>query len=424
LGGWSSNDEKIERKVKKDIVQLCFITTENCNLRCKYCVYSGLYDSMRVHNNSNNLKWEDAKTAIDYFLNNNHYSSINTISFYGGESLLEFKLIKSIVSYVKSINADIKFAMNTNLTLLTSEILDFFIENNFTLTVSLDGPKEVHDLYRLTSNLKPTHDIVERNLWKIRSANEEYFIHHIIFNILIVPHNEDLDLLDRYFHGSLFNKMPYEAFKVLSLNQQTNSFEKAYNYNAFYSKFWKYSKQLFIDKHLLSEIDFTRIRVSYALHIDAIKKIFYREKFRIDDYKFYWPNGICVLGLRSTLITANGILYPCETLYDRKELAIGDIYKGVDISKVQKYTNDYIQNANKLCRDCWAFRFCSQCFINSFENNKYSMNKKNKACKETKNRLLDDFKLYFTIYLHNPAAFDYLQSSKPYEKFNYMLSNE
>lgn len=40
--------------------------------------------------------------------------------------------------------------MNTNLTLLTEDILDFLIKYQFAITISLDGPKEVHDLYRIT----------------------------------------------------------------------------------------------------------------------------------------------------------------------------------------------------------------------------------------------------------------------------------
>lgn len=76
--------------------------------------------------------------------------SINTISFYGGESLIEYKLIKQVVEYVRGKNVNINFAMNTNLTLLTEDILDFLIKYQFAITISLDGPKEVHDLYRIT----------------------------------------------------------------------------------------------------------------------------------------------------------------------------------------------------------------------------------------------------------------------------------
>ena len=138
-------EEKISDKLNRNIVQLCFITTENCNLRCKYCVYSGAYKDMRTHNIKHEMSWSLAKNIVDFFLTR---GSINTISFYGGESLIEYKLIKQVVEYVRGKNVNINFAMNTNLTLLTEDILDFLIKYQFAITISLDGPKEVHDLYQ------------------------------------------------------------------------------------------------------------------------------------------------------------------------------------------------------------------------------------------------------------------------------------
>lgn len=164
LSKYETIPEKIENKVKKDIVQLCFIVTEDCNLRCKYCVYSGLYENRREHNSLHRMDINLARKVIDQFVNDGH--TIKTISFYGGESLIEFNIIQDIVNYAKQKDSNIQFAMNTNLTLLTSKMLTFIIHNKITLTVSLDGPSKIHDLYRISKNQKPTHKIVETNLKK------------------------------------------------------------------------------------------------------------------------------------------------------------------------------------------------------------------------------------------------------------------
>lgn len=413
-------EEKISDKLNRNIVQLCFITTENCNLRCKYCVYSGAYKDMRTHNIKHEMSWSLTKNIVDFFLTR---GSINTISFYGGESLIEYKLIKQVVEYVRGKNVNINFAMNTNLTLLTEDILDFLIKYQFAITISLDGPKEVHDLYRITKNNKPTHELVERNLIFIRKKNEEYFLNKVFYNVLIVPHPYDLDTVDRYFSGDLFNNVPLDSFRILTLNSTENDFATVTNYYEFLKRFQEYSRHLFVRRHIEGNTDFSDMKISYRYQVTRIKKIIFREMKNLDEYSFYWPNGICVLGLRSVIVNSTGVFYPCETLYDKQEMSIGNIRDGIDNKTVINYTKEYIDHGNKLCKYCWAFRFCAHCFTFAFDKNQYSMNKKLWECKMTKKGLLKDFKLFMEIYSQNSKAFDYLLEEEPYEKFSYMLTD-
>ena len=61
-----------------------------------------------------------------------HSSEIEdaTIGFYGGEPLLEIDLIREVISYVEENYPErkVRYNLTTNLTLLTKEILDFFVE--------------------------------------------------------------------------------------------------------------------------------------------------------------------------------------------------------------------------------------------------------------------------------------------------------
>ena len=95
--------------------------TQNCNLRCDYCVYSGKYN-MRTHSDKT-MNLEMAQAGIDYLFE--HSKKINTlrIGFYGGEPLLEFDLIKCCVEYIeqKSSDKNINFYITTNATLLTPD---------------------------------------------------------------------------------------------------------------------------------------------------------------------------------------------------------------------------------------------------------------------------------------------------------------
>ena len=87
----------VEQYLDSNVQQLILQVTQNCNLRCKYCVYSGSY-SNRVHNNKR-MDLCTALNAVDFFTEHSSMTNTANISFYGGEPLLEIDLIKKVVEY-------------------------------------------------------------------------------------------------------------------------------------------------------------------------------------------------------------------------------------------------------------------------------------------------------------------------------------
>ncbi len=75
--------------------------TQQCNLRCAYCIYSETNNpGQRRHSNKRMTK-ETAKKCIDFLLAHSRDEDRISIGFYGGEPLLEFDLIKYTVEYAK-----------------------------------------------------------------------------------------------------------------------------------------------------------------------------------------------------------------------------------------------------------------------------------------------------------------------------------
>ena len=72
--------------------------TQQCNLRCEYCAYSGIYDN-RTHSNKR-MSFETAKKSIDFFLDHSRDSESIAFGFYGGEPLLEASLIEKCIDYI------------------------------------------------------------------------------------------------------------------------------------------------------------------------------------------------------------------------------------------------------------------------------------------------------------------------------------
>jgi sulfatase maturation enzyme AslB (radical SAM superfamily) len=102
------------------------------------------------------MSFETAKDVIDWiFTHVPDYADGVEIDFIGGEPLLEYPLIKEIVSYVSRKQPEIPyiFFATTNGTLLTSEMKQWFTEHTdcFQLGLSLDGKKYTHDYNRSNS---------------------------------------------------------------------------------------------------------------------------------------------------------------------------------------------------------------------------------------------------------------------------------
>lgn len=69
--------------------------TQNCNLRCEYCPYTGNFYNNRRHTNKS-MSFELVKRGIDFLYNHSMNCEVVNVAFYGGEPLLEFELIKKV----------------------------------------------------------------------------------------------------------------------------------------------------------------------------------------------------------------------------------------------------------------------------------------------------------------------------------------
>lgn len=167
-----------------NLSQIIFETTTLCNLRCEYCCYSEGYDTFDSRRGVlGNLKFETAKIIIDYLVvlfqreaKSDAPKEPFAISFYGGEPLMNFDVVRQIVEYAECVefrNRSLFFTMTTNAMLL-SKHADFLSHHNFKMLISLDGNKE-HDSYRKTPNGFPSFDIVLKNLMDVESRFPKWF---------------------------------------------------------------------------------------------------------------------------------------------------------------------------------------------------------------------------------------------------------
>jgi len=146
-----------------------------CNLNCRYCYYlekEKLYPSGASFQMSPDLLEEYIRQSIAS-------QSVPEISFawQGGEpTLLGVEYFRQIVAFQKKHAAGkcISNALQTNGVLLDDEWCEFFTANNFLIGLSLDGPRELHDRYRVDKAGKSSFDRVMSGLAFLKKHQTEF----------------------------------------------------------------------------------------------------------------------------------------------------------------------------------------------------------------------------------------------------------
>ena len=127
--------------------------THECNLACEYCCFGKHYSRSRQERRQP-MSLDTARHAVARFLS--HKPPVAAIGFYGGEPLLEFKLLKDIVAFAEELGGrsgvEMRFSLTTNGTLLSDEKIHYLVAHDFSVVISLDGNKESHDRYRVFKN--------------------------------------------------------------------------------------------------------------------------------------------------------------------------------------------------------------------------------------------------------------------------------
>lgn len=134
------------------------ITNQACNLGCPYCVsrYARQQESALGRVERDESRWSAIVQILDQFLERKRVDSANAtlIDFNGGEFLLEWDLLKRIVSHAESHYPDvpIHYAMNSNMTLMDAEKAEFLAGHGFRVYASIDGYQRLHDKSRVHGN--------------------------------------------------------------------------------------------------------------------------------------------------------------------------------------------------------------------------------------------------------------------------------
>ena len=132
--------------------------TNQCNLACTYCYEYG-EDKIVDTNNGRQPKFMSettAREAVEFALRESRDNPRAHITFFGGETLMNFNVLKSTIAYARQrageAGKDIDFSLTTNATLLRPDVIEFLADERVGVTISIDGPEEMQDKFRVFNN--------------------------------------------------------------------------------------------------------------------------------------------------------------------------------------------------------------------------------------------------------------------------------
>lgn len=399
-----------EKFTKESIQQLTLELTESCNMRCRYCAFSGGYGLNRIHG-LEQMNWLTAKAAIDFYINQNETAAEEeeglSVGFYGGEPLLRFHLIRDVINYVKSLpiarRKKARFNFTTNATLLTDEVIAFCAKNQVGMTISLDGPQLAHDRYRVMKNGKGSFNRIIKNIAKIRQVAPDYYDQHIRYNCVMSP-SSDLLALNQFFQSQPHLFRP-NCLTVSSVSNGNPSFVESCKPHPTRKKDNETLYKMFCDIHMSGENDLHMLTFLSPLFEPELIRL-HKRYIRSEPVEYENLSPTCFPGVRKLFVAVDGSFHICERI--NPLFPIGDVYSGFDFAHLTKIINDFttIMNHEK-CLHCEAVRFCSNCYA-TIDGDGILKQPSSKRCRDALLEMENSFVTYCAIWENNENAWDYM----------------
>ncbi len=388
----ASASELKQYLLRHGLSQLTLAATEDCNFRCKYCVYSDVYEHTRSHSDKY-MDFNTASKAIDYYFSmikeakKYHPLKTPTIGFYGGEPLLNFSLIKKCFQYIEDTYSDFQvlYGLTTNGSLLDKEKADWLMKHNFSISVSLDGPESEHNRLRVYRSGRGTFKDVMKNINHIMESGYK--------NIVSLPVFDWKSNL--FMNEKFFNR---KDSPVVANVSQVNDVE----WGRYYDQFTEEDKSEFLKRiNRIKDYYFKKLN-----HRGENKKSTYFDRLvgdsPVDDllggFSIYSRNqsvmpftGACVPGIK-IFVDVNGNFHACERVTN--DFPIGNVNEGLNFEKISQLIWDYLNSMDK-CPSCKNKRLCSLCYT-MFMNSK-GFTCSSKICQRMEDYMKQSFSETFSL---------------------------
>ncbi|MCX5636943.1 MAG: radical SAM protein [Planctomycetota bacterium] len=401
--------------------------TQQCNLRCEYCVYGSHYHRARPHRQQS-ISVEIAEGAIRDFLQHAHHHCV--IGFYGGEPMLEFDLIRHCIELAEpmaeKLGKDLVWIMTTNGTLLTDEKLDFLCQHNVSIMISMDGPKSLHDRYRRYQDGKGSFDLIMQNVERFVKRHPKYYKRGFIMTmappyelnacieffdkwadsfplsrVTLLSYNEDQSFVKSAYSGN--NKCEIEGCRRI-VNGDESYIQQLMDEDAeSMRQAWLQYVEAVVHNGFEKVVSLPQLRFHHLLCNSCMLAIHNRRVTDIEQCGF--PRYPCFPGQSRLFCDVEGNYYPCERGCQVPVFRIGSVRNGLDYNKIRELME--LSGRVLDCGNCSIQNLCGICFsIWLLSENRIDWERTAASlCEGHRHQFLNELKVYTTICEENPGTF-------------------
>lgn len=311
----------------KEIFEMKITITTDCILKCLYC----FVDKGKAHSKMDVCT---ARKAIDFFLGSKGKEKI--LKIYGGEPLLNFKVIKNIIPYAKKIakkrGINLTFSLCTNALLLNSDHVNFFKKNKFQLAISFDGRKETNDKFRKFPDGGGTFDKIRKNFkYLFKNMDKK----DMAVNMSVVPSEVK----------NMFKNFKY----ILNAGFDTLNIEPIYGFEK-----WTVDKYKQFQEEMKSIVLFILAQIykrNFIFLTTVNRELKYKTLSKL-------KNGVCLFHQFPEIYPDGRIGFSSFFLNLPKEIQPRYIVGNVNQGRIKnKYKNCVYSNKSKKCQNCWENYF-------------------------------------------------------------------
>lgn len=314
---------------------LSLAIAQKCNLGCTYCyAQQGEFGGT-----ARNMTRKAAEQAVDLLVNDAAPGTRLNLAFLGGEPLANRALLQETTRRAAAMaskrGVTLGFSITTNGTLLTAADADFFEEFGFAVTVSLDGPRKMHDAQRPFKSGGGSFDRIMRNLAPMFDKQRHM---QITARVTVTPRNMMLrETLDEFvaagFHTVGFSPL---------LRSPTGEEELE-----------RGDLEMMLGEMIDCGREFERRivakeRYPFANMLNALREI---------AHGTHRPYP-CGAGAGYLGVSAGGELAACHRFVGDAEGAMGSLAEGIDATRRADWLKDRHVHRQEPCTGCWARYLC------------------------------------------------------------------
>ena len=314
----------------------------SCNMRCRYCFYTDETENRTVPS-MGVMSIETMKTMVDKALT--FADGDCSFAFQGGEpSLAGLPFFRALTDYVKNHpnpkKVRVHYSFQTNGYNLNEDWAKWFVENQVLVGISLDGPKEIHDRYRVDHAGKGTYQ-------KVMSSIQLFNKYHVDYNILTVVTSATSRHGQQVYN--FFKKNDFRYQQYIECLDPIGEVQGGYEYSLTPERYEEFLKTTFDSWYL----DMKSGRYVYNRYFENLMMIIARQGAESCNMR-----GVCGA---QWVIEADGSVYPCD-FYALDEWYLGNINQdSFETMEQQRQTLGFIEWSKQIPEDCKNCRYFGLC---------------------------------------------------------------